>query len=82
MSCYITCNLPHPIAVQDAQRKHWKQALMSWYMLFFQCPILPEIFLRHLDLGIFDEIAKDMNDTSGEVTEAYKYAFRDPGEPD
>ena len=56
---------------------------MSWYMVFFQCPFLPEIFFRSSDLTIFDGIVKEMknDDDPEEIKEAYKYAFRDPGKP-
>jgi hypothetical protein len=57
---------------------------MSWYMVFFQCPYIPEMFLRSDDLAMFDGLAKEMNlsvttEENKEIVEAYKYAFRDPG---
>ena len=49
-------------------------------MLFFQCPVLPEIFFRSSDLAMLDGIVGEMkHDDPEEIREAYKYAFRDPG---
>ena len=77
VSCYIVCNLPHPQSIRHEQANSWKQRLMSWYMLFFQCPIIPEFFFTHDDFSILDGIGKDMKDPNlEEVVEAYKYAFR------
>lgn len=36
-------NVPHPSVVMDAIRQgNWQQVLRSWYILFFQLPLLPE----------------------------------------
>lgn len=82
VSHYVVCNLPHPSSIRQEQMNSWKQRLMSWYMLFFQCPLLPEIFFRSDDLAMFDGIMHEMklaSEDSTEIVEAYKYAFRDPG---
>ena len=81
VSEYITCNIPHPGSIREQQKSSWKQKLMSWYMLFFQCPKIPEIFFRCEDMRIFNGIGKEMNvSNSSDIVEAYKYAFRNPGE--
>lgn len=36
---------PHPYGLVRQWKKSWKQRLMSWYVLFFQLPWLPEIRL-------------------------------------
>lgn len=75
----VICNLPHPKALQIEQRKSWRQKIMSWYMIFFQCPKLPEIYFASSDLALLQGIVKkEMKEGQPEV-EAYKYAFRDPG---
>ena len=51
---------------------------MSWYMVFFQCPKLPEIFFSSSDFVLLDDITKDAKGDD-EMAEAYKYAFRSPG---
>ncbi len=40
----IILNAPHPKALGRELRKGWEQRLKSWYMLFFQLPLLPELF--------------------------------------
>ncbi|MAT96365.1 MAG: epoxide hydrolase [Anaerolineaceae bacterium] len=44
----IIMNAPHPKAMGRELRKGWEQRRKSWYMLFFQLPLLPE-FLLTLD---------------------------------
>jgi len=73
----IICNLPHVLALEDAQRGTWAQKLKSWYMVFFQCPILPELFTLMEDISIMNANMKDAKEKDSEVLEAYKYAFRD-----
>jgi len=51
---------------------------MSWYMLFFQCPIIPEFFFTHDDYALLDEIVKEQKASNHEeIVEAYKFAFKD-----
>jgi epoxide hydrolase 4 len=43
----IVCNLPHPKAAQKAFKSfYFPQWLKSWYIGFFQLPLIPEIALR------------------------------------
>ena len=80
VSCYIVCNLPHPQSIAHEQGNNWRQAFQSWYMFFFQCPIIPEIFFCHDDLnnGFLEGVVEfEPNDSnSEEILEAYKYAYR------
>ena len=81
VSCYIVCNLPHPQSIRHEQANSWKQRLMSWYMLFFQCPTIPEFFFTHDDYALLDEIVKEQKASNHEeIVEAYKYAFKDTSE--
>eukprot|EP00092_Neocalanus_flemingeri_P011589 GFUD01012490.1.p1 GENE.GFUD01012490.1~~GFUD01012490.1.p1 ORF type:complete len:340 (+),score=69.82 GFUD01012490.1:169-1188(+) len=73
----IICNLPHVLALQDAQKGSWVQMLKSWYMVFFQCPVIPELFTLMEDIKIMEGQMKDAKEKDKEVLEAYKYAFRD-----
>eukprot|EP00090_Calanus_glacialis_P014310 TRINITY_DN23082_c0_g1_i1.p1 TRINITY_DN23082_c0_g1~~TRINITY_DN23082_c0_g1_i1.p1 ORF type:complete len:339 (-),score=90.62 TRINITY_DN23082_c0_g1_i1:30-1046(-) len=73
----IICNLPHVLALEDAQKSSWSQMLKSWYMVFFQCPVLPELFTLMEDIKIMNGNMKDAKEEDKEVLEAYKYAFRD-----
>ena len=72
----ILCNMPHPVPFNQARRS-MEQALKSWYIVYFQVPILPEIDMMLDDIKIFDGIFKDNPKNDEGVREAYKYAFRD-----
>ena len=72
----IILNMPHLMALVDARGKTWEQALKSWYIIFFQCPILPELSMLAEDMRIFKKMFKKVNQDE-ETIEAYKYAFRD-----
>ena len=52
---YVALNIPHPSSIRYEQRMSWKQRLMSWYMVFFQCPVLPEIFFKYELITCFRE---------------------------
>jgi len=75
----IVINLPHLLALLEHRAKTWEQALKSWYIIYFQCPILPELGMLMDDLGVFERAffkgRKLQNDS--EMIEAYKYAFKD-----
>ena len=79
VTCFIVCNVSHPQSTMHEQENNWRQTLMSWYMFFFQCPIIPEFFFCHDDLNneYLNDIANGPKDSNpDEVLEAYKYAFR------
>lgn len=64
-------------------RANWtlKQALRSWYMLFFQLPRLPEWFMSRNDFAALDETFKKTVARPGTFTDTdiavYKRAFSD-----
>ena len=39
-------NAPHPATLRQYARVHVRQALKSWYVAYFQVPLLPELGLR------------------------------------
>jgi len=41
----VIMNAPHPLVFSRVLRSSWRQRLRSWYMAFFQVPILPEFLL-------------------------------------
>jgi pimeloyl-ACP methyl ester carboxylesterase len=41
---FIAVNLPHPLLFQRGLRT-WRQLRRSWYIFFFQLPLLPELLL-------------------------------------
>jgi pimeloyl-ACP methyl ester carboxylesterase len=64
---------PHPLAMFDAFRGS-DQALRSWYMAFFQLPLLPEFLARRT-------LAKTLRDTGlpEQHVEDYIWAMAEPG---
>jgi len=42
----IIMNVPHPAVGRAVGRRSLRQKLRSWYMVFFQLPVLPELALR------------------------------------
>ena len=46
----VVCNVPHPHAMRDAlMGGSWRQMLRSWYIFWFQVPVLPETLLARAD---------------------------------
>ena len=41
----VILNVPHPAVFRAVLRRSWRQRLRSWYVLFFQLPVLPERLL-------------------------------------
>jgi epoxide hydrolase 4 len=60
-----------------------RQALRSWYMLFFQIPRVPEWLLSRNDFASLDDMFADTVERPGTINEAdiavYKKALREPG---
>lgn len=60
-----------------------KQALHSWYMLFFQLPLIPEWFIRRNDFAALEEMFRKTVARPGAINETdiavYKTAMREPG---
>lgn len=53
----------------------------SWYIFFFQMPILPELAMTCEDLVSFDKMlsSRHNDEMTDEYLEAYKYVFSKPG---
>ena len=73
----VLCNMPHLQAFQEARKKSLDQALKSWYIVFFQTPVMPELNMMADDMRSFDVLFKDNPNNNDEVKEAYRYAYRD-----
>ena len=74
----IILNLPHIVALAEQRKKGWEQAIKSWYIIFFQCPVLPELNLLSEDMRVFSRLFNKLKPIADEETlEAYKYAFKD-----
>ncbi|MCK6545290.1 alpha/beta hydrolase [Myxococcota bacterium] len=80
----VAINVPHPLVMRRFLRTSPRQLAMSWYMLFFQLPALPErVFTRNDG----DAIATHMRRIarpgtfSDEELRVYRDAWRKPGAP-
>jgi pimeloyl-ACP methyl ester carboxylesterase len=75
-------NAPHPASLLPYMRRHPRQALKSWYVGFFQLPLLPELALR---AGGFRVLLRALRRTSqpsaftDEDLRRYREAWRQPG---
>jgi len=76
----VVCNCPHILSIRDQRLKGWEQTLKSWYVIFFQCPVLPELFAMSEDMKVLEEMLAEAGlDKDSDEMEAYKYAFRQFG---
>ena len=78
----VILNLPHPAKFAQGLRT-WRQLTRSWYILFFQLPILPELLLQgnlHRAMeNTFRGMAIDKSAFSDADIEAYTTALAKPG---
>ena len=76
-------NAPHPTKYERALRSNPAQLGKSWYVGFFQLPVLPELSLSALDFEAIDRMLGEGTvrpDALSETDiERYKTAFRQPG---
>ena len=74
----IIMNLPHPAKFQEALRSNPQQILRSWYIGFFQVPMLPELMFQANDYrgiaSMFAERATNNSAFSPADLDAYKNA--------
>ncbi|CAB3368165.1 Hypothetical predicted protein [Cloeon dipterum] len=81
VSKYVIMNLPHPEIIR--KNPSIKQFFMSWYMFFFQLPLLPELYISSYDFYGFAAMLRAGKGINSKVTaediEAYKYTFGKPG---
>jgi epoxide hydrolase 4 len=71
-------NVPHPAVMMRFLRTNPRQMLRSWYMLFFQIPMLPEfLFLRDGTRRLLRTSRKGA--FSPEDLERYREAWSQPG---
>ncbi|MPZ23336.1 MAG: alpha/beta fold hydrolase [Dehalococcoidia bacterium] len=77
----VVMNAPHPRAFQRELRR-WRQALRSWYMLFFQVPVLAELTMSFRNYRILDRMFRRADGSlvlSPEDLQVYKDAIARPG---
>lgn len=80
----VVMNGPHPLAM--IKTLSFIQLLMSWYILFFQAPCLPEFNMSANDYGKFNVVfrgkpfgVRNKKNFTSEDVEAYKYIFSQDG---
>jgi pimeloyl-ACP methyl ester carboxylesterase len=79
----VIMNVPHPAVLARVMRASWRQPLRSWYMAFFQLPVLPEAMLtaggaRAIGRA-FTGMAVDKSRFPAEVTDVYRRNALAPG---
>ncbi|XP_072024395.1 epoxide hydrolase 4-like isoform X1 [Amphiura filiformis] len=82
----ICMNVPHPDRFNEHYYDNIRQKFMSWYMLFFQVPVLPEMMISAGDYDFVKACYKNdqmglrnkQNVTDDDV-EAFKFAASQPG---
>ena len=76
-------NAPHPSAYERALRSSLSQLRKSWYVGFFQLPVLPELSLGANDFDFVDRVLAESTVRSDAFTETaieyYKRALARPG---
>jgi pimeloyl-ACP methyl ester carboxylesterase len=75
-------NVPHPTVFEQTLRESWTQRLNSWYVAWFQLPLLPELTAQ---LGNWWLLARSLESSSQPGTftrtdiERYRTAWSQPG---
>lgn len=75
-------NVPHPVVMEHTLRTSFKQLRKSWYIFFFQIPLLPELAFKRRDGRV---MAASMRRTarkgsfSEEDLQKYREAWAKPG---
>ncbi|MGF1601985.1 MAG: alpha/beta fold hydrolase [Thermosynechococcaceae cyanobacterium] len=72
----IVMNLPHPAKFAEALRSNPRQMLRSWYIGFFQLPLLPELVFRANDYSAIASAFADRATNKKAFTPADLEAFK------
>lgn len=78
----VVLNLPHPEVMKKTLKRWPPQLLRSWYMGFFQVPVLPELACSAADFALLEEGMHRSalpGTFSDEEMKQYKEAWRQPG---
>ncbi|HVE81362.1 MAG TPA: alpha/beta hydrolase [Myxococcales bacterium] len=77
----VVMNAPHPVHYQTLVRRDLEQVRLSWYVLFFQLPVLPEQFISRNNYAALGDAFLGLR-TRGRMSEEelqrYKDAFSQP----
>lgn len=71
----VIMNVPHPACMERALRTA-RQLLRSWYVLFFQLPVLPELVLRWRRAAVVGEMFRGMAVDKGRFPDAVLDVYR------
>ena len=79
----IVINCPHPTLFQESLSGNFRQLLRSWYIFYFQIPMLPEwcirLILRRFVEYVFRGMAIRKEAFSDQELDRYAEALRSPG---
>jgi epoxide hydrolase 4 len=79
----VVMNVPHPDVFRAVLARSWAQRRRSWYMAFFQMPVLPELLLRANGAAAvgraFSGMAVDKSAFPDEVLRRYRENAMKPG---
>lgn len=79
----VQMNGPHPTTFAKKIKSSLRQFFLSWYIFFFQCPLLPELMISLHDFAalkkMFTEGCQPPNALSAEEIDAYVYTFQKNG---
>ena len=75
-------NAPHPATLWRHARSHPRQAVKSWYVAYFQLPLLPEASLRASGFWVLRRVLRRTSrpgSFTGEDFRHYRQAWAQPG---
>lgn len=72
----IVLNIPHPAKLAEGLRTP-QQLLRSWYVFFFQLPMLPELLIQSSDYQVIESALKGMTIKKSTFTSADIEAYKD-----
>lgn len=79
ISKYVLLAAPSFEVFSKVGLSEMEQFRKSWYVYFYQMPLLPEFVFMLRDYDVFKRV-NELNDTfTEEDLEAYKYTFSQPG---
>ncbi|WP_088241094.1 alpha/beta fold hydrolase [Calothrix rhizosoleniae] len=78
----IVLNIPHPTKLSQGLNT-FRQLLRSWYIFFFQLPLLPELYIKAADYKMVEKVFKgmaiDKTAFTSEDISIFKKAVAQPG---
>lgn len=77
----VVLDCPHPVIMQRALLDNPRQRRRSWYMFFFQLPLLPELWLSKNDGANLSRMFRepDLGGAPASLVEAERRALLEPG---